>query len=159
MRAAAALITDADGSPASLPVRRRQAGQSLVETALVLPLLLFVLFGAIEMGRVANVQQTLVNAAREGARWSAMPEEGTQLLPALGEVQQRVIDFAAKSDLTLSDSNVLVTQRMAKIEGGLPVGFSSVTVTYTYGFTTPMLAAVLPSLTLKAQAAMRNENN
>src|SRR5450759_2456703 len=43
-------------------------GQSLVEFALVLPLLLLILLGIIQFGFIFNTQVTITNAAREGAR-------------------------------------------------------------------------------------------
>jgi len=55
----------------SEPRRRRRHGQraqSMVEFALVGPLLLFVAFGAADFGRAYFHQNELTNAAREGAR-------------------------------------------------------------------------------------------
>jgi Flp pilus assembly protein TadG len=43
-----------------------------VELALVLPLLLLLLFGVIDFGRMLNTQITLTEAAREGARAAAL---------------------------------------------------------------------------------------
>jgi Flp pilus assembly protein TadG len=43
-------------------------GQSLVEFALVLPLLMLILLGIIQFGLIFNTQVTITNAAREGAR-------------------------------------------------------------------------------------------
>ncbi len=45
-----------------------QRGQSAVEMALVLPVLLLVLFGITEFGRLLGAYVTVQNAAREGAR-------------------------------------------------------------------------------------------
>lgn len=43
-----------------------------MEMAILLPLLLFILLGIIEFGRVMNVQISLTQAAREGARYAAI---------------------------------------------------------------------------------------
>ncbi|MBA3585270.1 MAG: pilus assembly protein [Gemmatimonadetes bacterium] len=51
--------------------RRRthsEAGQSLVELAMVLPILLVLLIGILEFGRAWNVRQVATHSAREGAR-------------------------------------------------------------------------------------------
>lgn len=48
------------------PCRRRAA--VLVEFAILLPILLTIVFGIIEFGYMFFVRQTLINAAREGAR-------------------------------------------------------------------------------------------
>lgn len=51
---------------------RDSSGIAAVEFALVAPVLLMLVFGAIEIGRVLYEQQTLEEAARETARWATM---------------------------------------------------------------------------------------
>jgi hypothetical protein len=54
------------------PVRkRRRRGQSLVEFAMLLPVLLIMLSGVIEFGILLNYYLDLIDAAREAARWAA----------------------------------------------------------------------------------------
>jgi hypothetical protein len=48
--------------------RRADRGAAAVETALVLPLLLMVVFAMIDFGRMLNIQLRVTEAAREGAR-------------------------------------------------------------------------------------------
>jgi Flp pilus assembly protein TadG len=55
----------------SLGLRSSQAGQSLVEVALVTPLLLLLLLGAVEMGRFAYLGILVGNAARAGAGYAS----------------------------------------------------------------------------------------
>ena len=50
---------------------RRERGQSMVEMALALPILLLILAGAVEVGMYFNTYLTLVDATREAARYSA----------------------------------------------------------------------------------------
>jgi Flp pilus assembly protein TadG len=47
---------------------RNRRGQSLVEMAMVLPLLTFLTFGLLDFGRAYYFQVSVTNAAREGAR-------------------------------------------------------------------------------------------
>src|SRR5467141_2765320 len=47
---------------------RGRAGQSLVEMAMVLPILAFLTFGLVDFGRGYYFQVSITNAAREGAR-------------------------------------------------------------------------------------------
>ena len=58
-------------------IRRRrvgsQRGAQLIEFALVLPILLFVLAGILDMGFLFKDYQVVTNAAREGARLAALP--------------------------------------------------------------------------------------
>ena len=58
--------------PARASALRDEQGAAAVEMALVLPLLLLLLFGIIDFGRVLNAQITLTEAAREGARAAAL---------------------------------------------------------------------------------------
>ena len=54
---------------AARPPRR---GATIVEAALVLPIVLLFLFGVIEYGRYLLVLQVSTNAARDGARWAVV---------------------------------------------------------------------------------------
>lgn len=56
----------------AVPDARDEAGVSAVEFALVLPLLLLLVIGTIEFGRVWNQYQIYQGAAREGARCAAV---------------------------------------------------------------------------------------
>jgi len=48
--------------------KRREGGQSAVELALTLPLLLLLIFGMLEMGWLASTRLVLDNITREGVR-------------------------------------------------------------------------------------------
>ena len=52
---------------------QNQQGAALVEFAVVLPMLLLLLFGIIEFGRVLSVSHSVNSAAREGARVASLP--------------------------------------------------------------------------------------
>jgi Flp pilus assembly protein TadG len=54
------------------PARRRRAAVA-VEFAIVAPLLFLLILGMVEFGRMLMVQQTMTNAAREGARKAVLP--------------------------------------------------------------------------------------
>lgn len=55
------------------PARRlRPHGQSLVEFALLLPLIILILFGATDLGRAFQAYIAVTNASREGARQGAI---------------------------------------------------------------------------------------
>ena len=53
----------------------RERGAAAVEFALVLPVLLLLLVGIIEFGRLYNAQIVITNAAREAARTMAITED------------------------------------------------------------------------------------
>lgn len=69
-------------------------GASTVEFALVLPLLLMLLFGIFEFGRVYSQYQVYQGAAREGARFAAV-RDGTGMGPTAPSVLTKVRDAAA----------------------------------------------------------------
>ncbi len=56
--------------------RRRSNGQGLVEFALVLPMLLLLLLGVIEFGRLMVIYAGVTSASREAARYGATVGEG-----------------------------------------------------------------------------------
>ena len=60
-------------------------GAAVVEFAIVAPVLLLLLLGMIECGRMIMVQQSITTAAREGARTAIV--EGTSATSAMGSVQ------------------------------------------------------------------------
>jgi len=57
---------------------RKRRGQTLIEFALVLPILLLVLLGIIEFGWLISRTYTVGNATREGARYAALGKTSTE---------------------------------------------------------------------------------
>lgn len=55
----------------TLKIGERARGQAVVETALVIPILLLLIAGVVEIGVAANEYMTFHDAAREGARFGA----------------------------------------------------------------------------------------
>lgn len=65
-------------SATNRPRWRRDRGAAAVEMALVLPLLMLVICGIIDFGRMFNAQITLTQASREGARAAAFGQTSGQ---------------------------------------------------------------------------------
>jgi len=74
--------------------RRRRRGTAAVEMALIAPLLIMLLAGIWEIGRMVEVHQLLTNACREAGRQAA-----TGKLTA-AEVQQVVIDYLESANIS-----------------------------------------------------------
>lgn len=53
---------------------KREGGASLVEFALIVPLLAMFLFGIVQFGLAFDQKQSINSAAREGARTAAIPD-------------------------------------------------------------------------------------
>src|SRR5438270_6185878 len=82
---------------------RSERGQSLIETALTLPLLLMVSVGIFEFGRAYQTWQVVTNAAREGARMSVLPDS------TVSGVQDRVRTYLTNGALPrAADATVTV---------------------------------------------------
>lgn len=77
--------------------RKRRMASAAVEMAVVTPLLLTLLFGIIEYGWTFSVKQSLVTAAREGAREASMPGSSDD------EIRDRIQEFLAPMGVTSAE--------------------------------------------------------
>jgi hypothetical protein len=129
-------------------------GQAIVEFAVVLPILLLLMLGLINLGVLINAQIILTQAAWEGAR------AGTTLDPSLGEGDAEITGAVQASLTGLSDPNSVTVNiypneaTRAVMPWPKPRG-EPLTVRITY----PMnLALPLPiTITLGAEATSRIE--
>jgi len=125
--------------------RERERGQGLVEFAILLPFLLIVLAGALDLGRMYYVSIALTDAAGEGAAYAAIyPDD-------LAQVAQRAQD--ATSGMVSIDAS-LVQVDAPVIATGAPI---TVTVGYTFTMFTPVMNAIVPggALMLRSNATER----
>jgi Flp pilus assembly protein TadG len=122
-----------------------QNGQALVELALSLFLLVLLIFGAFEFGRVMYIQNTLNYAARLGAR--------------LASVSNPLNVASIQSTVILSVPASLQTGLSVNVTPAAPTSGLTVTVVVTKPFTTvvPLLITQLSGITLSAQASMMYE--
>jgi Flp pilus assembly protein TadG len=143
--------------PAHKSVER---GVALVEFAIVLPFLVTLLLIAVDLGVVIREHQILQNAAREGARFSALPQNWVSTVnptATLDAIQQRVVDYLAQENITVDKGSVTVNQRYPIKAGSLTVFGSQITVTYTRSLViagAPLLP--LGQVTLTGQSVFRN---
>lgn len=72
------------------PERSFKRGQSLVEFALALPLLVLVVFGVLELGRVFFAFIAITNASREGARVYTFWPDSTKIADITASVLNEV---------------------------------------------------------------------
>jgi Flp pilus assembly protein TadG len=108
---------------------RDERGAAAVEFALVLPVLLLIIFGIIDFGRMLYTKITITEAAQTGARAGAIFGQ------AKGEDQAKL----AAAGLNQSSDELLVTVVPCP---GTPVPGDDATATLTYHFTfvTPLAA-------------------
>lgn len=88
-------------------------GAVAVEFALILPVLLLIVVGTIEFGRVYSQWQVYNGAAREGARCAAVMASTFGECTSLGDVQARIDDasdpYADPPDATITTGGVTGT--------------------------------------------------
>lgn len=138
---------------------RADEAAQLVEFALVLPLLLFVMLGIAEFGFIFQRYEVVTNAAREGARMAVLPGYTNTDV----DTRVRVYVTQGKVPTTSTNPNVAVTDVSIPVGAGLPpINAKRVTVTYTHSYTfLPKIAtwfgATYTTVPLKAVAEMRKE--
>lgn len=125
---------------------RRQAGQALVEFALVLPVLLLILMAIFDFGRLFYSALAVRHAAREGARYGivhASDDEG---------IRQRVREAAVglEGDLLTITISPAATQR--RVGQALTVD-----VSYPFEYVTPIAAITGRHQVVRGTVTMRIE--
>lgn len=125
--------------------KRDQRGQAIVESALVLPIILMLILGTVELGRMSNAYLVVTHAARHGARHAAV-----------GAANEEIISRVklASSPLNTSDLTVVISPGLGRRAGD----DVQVTVTYPLKMITPLAGAVFSdTVTVRAQITMRME--
>jgi Flp pilus assembly protein TadG len=136
----------AHSSPRNRPARRDR-GQSLVEFALILPLLFIVVFGIIDFGMGFHSWITVTNAAREGARLGAVHASEDEIIAKVHD---------AANNLDPDNLDITVTNADPEADHvGEPV---SVQVDYQYDLITPLAGILhIPTFNISSNAEMRLE--
>ena len=138
-----------------------QRGAVLVEAAFVVVLLLMLLIGIFWIGRAYNVSQTITRAAREGARFAALPTCATcgNAYPTNAQVQAVVDASLLASSLDpLQVTGFSITRGVVLNPGSNPQSTGVVvSLGYPYQFVLPFTSTHLTSVTLTAQVQMREE--
>ena len=142
-------------------LREERRGQTLVEFALVLPLLVLVLVGIFDFGRAIFAYNTVSNAAREGARLAIVDQ-------TTSDIQQIAAGAATALDVAEADVSVDFRTSDTAAAGscnsrvGTPtiVGcIAVVTVPYTYDAATPVIGHLVGPLTLTGESRFAVEFN
>lgn len=129
--------------------RGLESGSSLIEVALVLPILLVLSMGMLDFGRAFHTKSLLDQAAREGARLAAVTAPDVPL------VQGRVATVLAAGGVTPTSTTV---------DGPDGSRMVTVTVTATFAFVTPGVFAFVGgsygnTLAMTGRSTMRSERN
>jgi Flp pilus assembly protein TadG len=87
-------------------LRRAKRGQSAVEFALVLPVLMLVVLGIVDFGRVFIAANALTHGTREAVRFSTV--NGAVSTANLAAIRNQVITEATRSGTTVTASQVSI---------------------------------------------------
>jgi Flp pilus assembly protein TadG len=144
------LRKDSSRQYSNQPLLGRERGQSLVEFAVILPLLLLIVLGTVDLGMGFKTYIGLTNAAREGVRWiSIHPKDQAG-------ARDRVTDEAAQVGLTneiLSQNGYDVT--FSSPDGSPYVAGEKVTVNVDYDYKLLFgLITGLPAIQFRASSTM-----
>ena len=129
-----------------MKILKNQKGQSLVEFAIILPILLLLLFGIAEFGMMLNSYLTIQNVAKEGARLGIIGGSDIEIIALIR---------TTSPNLTAADMNVTITPSQANRKSGDTL---QVTVTYNYHLTVPIISSIVGNIiVLTSQTSMRIE--
>ena len=123
---------------------RQEKGQALLEMALILPVLLLILGGIIEFGRIFHADLVITGASREGARAAVV-----------GEPYEAVRDKVLAAAPSLDEGQLNVSLSPENYSRG---DMLTVTVSYHVDLVVPLISALLPDpFPVQAATTMRVE--
>lgn len=113
--------------------RDSDAGQSLVEFSLIMPVFILMLFALVDFGRGFYAWLLVTNAAREGARAAAVQSDSTTIDSKL--YGSFCTAWPTPSSCALDTTKISVAKVNVQGTKGTE---TSVTVNYTFNFVTPI---------------------
>jgi hypothetical protein len=136
----------------------KEAGQSLVEFAFTLPVLLLLIMGSVEVGVMYYTRLTVRHATVEAARFAVTGNRLTD--PVTGDPLSRPESIRQAVQLRADRFNVqLDSIAMDPADGGLPNEVVRISVHYTYEFSLPFVSTVFPERQrqFRVSTSMKNE--
>lgn len=137
--------------------KKHENGQSLVEFALILPILLLLLMGLIQFGFIFNGQIILTSAVREGARLAVIDKNNDD------KVKDRVLKEVTEKGLLLKlDKDKIIITRESSNDD-LPKGMLNVSAKGSVDIIVPFLEMLIKDpdnpnqFSLFAESKMRKE--
>lgn len=140
-------------------VEEKERGQSLVELAILLPVLLIILAGVLDLGRLFFAYVAVTDAAAEGVTYAASyPPAGSETCPAAPDCDTAgSLDCLCERVVGASGGFVQIEASAIDVTCPTCPGYhsgDSITVTVTYSFTliTPFLNIIVPGGVLPLRA-------
>ena len=113
-----------------------QKGAAAVEFVLILPLLLVLVIGLIDFGRIGFVQVSTTSASREGARFSSLYSSGLPSTQTLNDFVQTSTPAAAR--VAQLDSAATLTVLVSQCSSTTSSENTSVTVSTNFKWLLPV---------------------
>lgn len=124
---------------------RKQSGQGIVEFALSITLLIFIVFGIIDFGRIFSAYLTLNHASREAARIASVGGSDDEI--------QRIAIGASKV-LNIEEIIIKISPQTERSRGE----FVTIDMSYPISISTPLLENVIPDpFVIENETTMRVE--
>jgi hypothetical protein len=124
---------------------KEEKGQSMTEFALLLPLLLLLICGIVDMGRLLFAYQSLHMTAQEAVR-----------LGGLGKSDVEIVTYAKGHVQVAKAAQLIVT--IEPVQAARKPGQDvTVTLSYKLPFITPLVSRVIPVPTLSTNSTIRVE--
>jgi Flp pilus assembly protein TadG len=124
---------------------KSEKGQSLVEFALILPILAIMLFGIVDVGRMFHAGLTMDHAGREAARMASIQENDAEVMNAALE---------RGGSISLTSSQVSISPVESGRESGDKV---TITITHSVPLITPFIEGMTGPVELSNTTVMRVE--
>jgi Flp pilus assembly protein TadG len=134
-------------------MKRSERGQNLVETAIIIPILLLLLAGVIDLGRTFSDYMSVTNATREGARRSARLPCSALARSFYGtQIRDAVIAEAANRGITLTPEQVALEPD--PVNAGCPGLGDAMIVRVDYPFSFLIMGGFLDTTDITLPAAI-----
>ena len=137
-----------------IPAGRRRTGAAMLEAAIVLPILIMLFLGIIEMGRVMMLNQVATNAAREGARLAIVPGASNAAVTTAvnNYLDNAGVSGSSRSVVVMNQSDVATTVDAIPSKESVTIRISFPYSSNTWGFT-----RIMAGKTLVSEVTMRRE--
>jgi Flp pilus assembly protein TadG len=136
----------------------RARGTTVIEVALVLPVLLLLMMGIFDFSRMFYARLTMQHAVREAVRFAVTGNTTND--PSTGNPRSRVDSIKAKIVQNAVNLNVdLNTVAINPSDGGGPGDVVTVSADFSYPFMTPIIRPLVPGgrYDFTVASSMKNE--
>ena len=133
--------------------RRSIHGQSVLEFAILLPLLMLIVVGILDLGRLSSAYVVITNAAREGARYGASHQaDGANLASNVTSRARAEATGTGIDPTQMQVSCISPTPTPSTCSGAAGTDPIRVQVTYPFQFITTNMFAGLSTINIRTDA-------